>query len=122
MFPGQKTQKIKNSTFGSEQHQRQAKAVGNEHFGRETLFTEEEELGLVKFTAVMARLGYGVSNAALQKYADEMAYKVGKRTVDKPVSIWWLYWFLQRWRTRVVSKKPSALDSNRARNSTQESI
>ena len=61
--------------------------IDPDNFGRETLFTEEEELGLVEFTEVMARLGYGVSNSALQKYAGEMAFRFGRRPVDKPVSI-----------------------------------
>ncbi|KAH3874491.1 hypothetical protein DPMN_037736 [Dreissena polymorpha] len=50
-----------------------------------------------------------------------MAFRFGRRPVDKPVSICWLYGFLKRWQSRVVSKKPSTLDRIRVRNSTPES-
>ncbi|KAH3848931.1 hypothetical protein DPMN_091316 [Dreissena polymorpha] len=64
----------------------------------------------------MAGLGYnGLSNDALQEFGGDMAVQLGRRQVDKHVSICWLYRFLQRWRSRFVSKTPSTLDSNRAR-------
>ncbi|KAH3868115.1 hypothetical protein DPMN_031254 [Dreissena polymorpha] len=54
-----------------------------DNFGRETLFTEEKVLGLVEFTEVMERFGYRVSNAALQNYAGEMAFRFGRKPVDR---------------------------------------
>ncbi|KAH3847374.1 hypothetical protein DPMN_089695 [Dreissena polymorpha] len=93
-----------------------------DNFGKETLFTEEERLGLVDVTDMIQRFGYGVSNAALQKYSGEIAFRFGRRPVDKPISTCWLYRFLQRWQSRVVSKKPSALESNRAKTSTTERV
>ncbi|KAH3751341.1 hypothetical protein DPMN_185894 [Dreissena polymorpha] len=67
-------------------------------------------------------LGYGFSNTGLQKTAGEMAFELGRRPTDKPLSNSWLYSLLNRWKENVTSLKPPALDSNRAKYVTPESV
>ncbi|KAH3738441.1 hypothetical protein DPMN_045075 [Dreissena polymorpha] len=67
-------------------------------------------------------LGYGYSNIEMKKLAGELAFKLGRRKRDKPLSNCWLYGFLRRWRERLSTLKPSALDSNRAKNTTPEAV
>ncbi|KAH3708958.1 hypothetical protein DPMN_068417 [Dreissena polymorpha] len=58
----------------------------------------------------------------MKKLAGELAFKLGRRKRDKPLSNCWLYGFLGRWRERLSTLKPSALDSNRAKNTTPEAV
>lgn len=96
--------------------------VDPEDFARETVLETEEELGLVEHAEQCARLGYGYSNMEMKKLAGELAFKLGRRKRDKPLSNCWLYGFLGRWRERLSTLKPSALDSNRAKNTTPEAV
>ena len=91
-------------------------------FLKETIFTPDEELGLVEHAENNARFGYGLSNTAMQKLGGELAHHLGKRDSDKPLSNCWLYGFLKRWESRISTLKPSALDSNRAKYSTPEVV
>lgn len=88
----------------------------------ETIFSTEEELALVENAEQYARLGFGYSNRALQHTAGELAFKMGRRQTDKPLSNCWLYGFLKRWGSRIKSIKPAALDSQRAKHTTPESV
>ncbi|KAH3834550.1 hypothetical protein DPMN_107880 [Dreissena polymorpha] len=45
--------------------------VDQNNFTTETVFTDDEELGLVEHAEDSARLGYGFSNTALQQMAGE---------------------------------------------------
>ncbi|KAH3775249.1 hypothetical protein DPMN_176649 [Dreissena polymorpha] len=45
----------------------------------------------------------------MKRLAGELAYTLGKRQSDKPLSNCWLYSFLKRWGDRVSSLKPSFL-------------
>ena len=96
--------------------------VDIDDFGRETVLTHEEELSLVEHVENYARLGYGYSNTNMQKLAGEVAFNLGKRPSDKPLSNCWLYGFLKRWKDRISTLKPSALESNRAKSTTPESV
>jgi hypothetical protein len=96
--------------------------ISADSLGKETMFTRQEELSLVEYAENSSRLGYGISNSGFQRLAGELAFKLGKRPFDKPLSNCWLYGFLGRWKERVSSLKPAALDSNRARNATPESV
>ena len=71
---------------------------------------------------LILRLGYEVSNSTLQRYAGDLACSLGRRHDSKPLSNCWLYGFLKRWGSRITSKKPSSLDSSRARHSTPEYV
>ncbi|KAH3709814.1 hypothetical protein DPMN_069279 [Dreissena polymorpha] len=51
-----------------------------------------------------------------------MAFELGRRPTDKPLSNSWLNSFLNRWKENVTSLKPAALDSNRAKYVTPESV
>jgi hypothetical protein len=84
----------------------------------ETCFRDDEELTLVEHIETMAKLGYGYSNTQLQHAAGELAFDLGKKSTNKPLSSNWLYGFLKRSRTRLSTLKPSKLDSNRARSTT----
>ncbi|XP_053379621.1 jerky protein homolog-like [Mercenaria mercenaria] len=88
--------------------------------GTETVFTHEEELTLVEHIETMAELGYGITNVQLQHIAGELAYDLGKKGNNKPISNNWLYAFKKRWEHRLASLKPQKLDSNRARSTTPE--
>ncbi|KAH3827187.1 hypothetical protein DPMN_129117 [Dreissena polymorpha] len=63
--------------------------IDSDNYGKETLFSSEEELGLVEHAENSARLGYGYSNTSMQRLAGELAYT-----------------FLKRWGDRVSSLKP----------------
>jgi len=71
---------------------------------------------------LLLRLGYGVSNSTLQRYAGDLACSLGRRPNNKPLSNCWLYGFLKRWGSRITSKKPSSLESSRARHRTPEYV
>ncbi|KAH3725073.1 hypothetical protein DPMN_050902 [Dreissena polymorpha] len=58
----------------------------------------------------------------MQRLAGELAYKLGKRSSDKPLSNCCLYSFLKRWGDRVTSLKPSSLETTRAKATTPEHI
>ncbi|XP_060608143.1 tigger transposable element-derived protein 1-like [Ruditapes philippinarum] len=89
---------------------------------KETCFRDDEELTLVEHVETMAELGYGYSNTQLQHAAGELAFDLGKKSTNKPLSNNWLYGFLKRWRNRLSTLKPSKLDSNRARSTTPECV
>jgi hypothetical protein len=96
--------------------------VDPENYGNETIFSPEEELAMVANAEQYARLGFGYSNTALQRTAGELAYEMGRRSTDKPLSNCWLYGFLRRWGDRIKSIKPASLDSHRAKHTTPESV
>ncbi|KAH3895155.1 hypothetical protein DPMN_019315 [Dreissena polymorpha] len=58
----------------------------------------------------------------MQQMAGELAHHLGKRASDEPLSNYMLFCFLKRWDSRISTLKPSALDSNRAKHSTQEIV
>ncbi|XP_052233194.1 uncharacterized protein LOC127846058 [Dreissena polymorpha] len=83
--------------------------IDSDNYGKETLFSSEEELGLVEHAENSARLGYGYSNTSMQRFAGELAYKLGKRPSDEPLSNCWLYSFLKRWYDRPRSPPPNSI-------------
>ena len=91
-------------------------------FGGETTFSKAEEETLVEHVETVAHLGYGLSNIQLQHLAGEMAFDMGKKKKNKPMSNNWLYGFLSRWEGRLASVNPRKLDSNRAKSSTPEIV
>ena len=96
--------------------------IDSDNYGKETMFSSEEELGLVEHAENSARLGYGYSNTSMQRLAGELAYTLGKRPSDKPLSNCWLYSFLKRWGDRVSPLKPSTLETTRAKATPPEHI
>ncbi|KAH3701670.1 hypothetical protein DPMN_076661 [Dreissena polymorpha] len=56
----------------------------------------------------------------MQRLTGELAYTLGKRPSDKPLSNCWLYSFLKRWDDRVCSLKPSSLETTRLKATTSE--
>lgn len=87
-----------------------------------TLFSHEEELSLVEHVEVLAQLGYGITNNKLKDLGGELAEVLGKKKTSKSLSNCWLYGFLERWRGRVRSLKPSSLETSRAKSSTPEIV
>lgn len=90
--------------------------------GGETFFSHEEEVVLMEHLKTMAQLGYGFTNTQLQHTAGELAFDMGKKKNNKPMSNCWLYGFMKRWNGQLASLKPRKLDSNRARSTTPENI
>ena len=88
----------------------------------ETIFTRDEEVGIVEHAEDRARLGYGFSVTEMQREAGRIAHSLGRRDTPKPLSINWVYGFLKRWESRLKSAKPSALDTYRAQSCTPESV
>ena len=91
-------------------------------FRRETLFTKEEEEGLVEHLEALAQLGYGATNQKVQDLAGELAHALGKKVSPKPMSKCWRFAFLKRWGDRIKSIRPRALDTNRAKSATPEKV
>jgi len=89
---------------------------------KETLFNQEEELRLVEYLESLAQLGYGATRSRLKDLAGDLAFSLGKRGKNKPLSNDWVSGFLQRWKTRLSSVRPSALESYRAKYATPESV
>ena len=96
--------------------------VDPEDYGRETIFSLEEERKLVEHIQLRAELGYGLSNASTQRLAGEMAYEMKRRKTNTPMSNNWLYSFLKRWESSIRTIKPRQLDSARAKSSTPEAF
>ena len=90
--------------------------------GGETVLTKEEEETLVNHVETMAQLGYGYSNIQLQHLSGELAFDMGRRKENKPLSNNWLYGFLRRWNDRLSTLNPRKLESNRARCATPEAV
>ncbi|KAH3749403.1 hypothetical protein DPMN_183901 [Dreissena polymorpha] len=99
-----------------------SRRVDPNKFLKETIFTHDEELGIVEHAENYARRGYGLSNTAMQTLGGELAHHLGKRDSEKTLSNCWLYGFLTRWESRISTLKPSALESNRAKYSTPEFV
>jgi len=87
--------------------------------GNEILFSREEERKLVK---ARANLGYGLTNVFTQRLAVEMAYELGKKAKNNPISNKWLYAFLKPCKDDIASLKPRQLETSRAKSSTPEII
>jgi hypothetical protein len=92
------------------------------NFGNETLFSKEEERKLVEHLQARADLGYGLTNVFTQRLAGEMAFELGKKAKNTPMSNKWLYAFLKRWKNDIASLKPRQLETSRAKSSTPEII
>ena len=91
-------------------------------FGRDTMFTKEEEKSLVIHLQARAELGYGLTNTYTKKLAGEMAYELKKKTNNNPMSNKWLYDFLKRWENDIASLKPRQLETPRAKHTTPEKV
>lgn len=89
--------------------------------GGDTTLSREEEV-LVEHLQAMSLLGYGYTNTKLQQVAGELAFDMGKKRKNKPMSNNWLNGFLRRWEASIKSFTPRSLDSNRARSSTPEIV
>lgn len=85
-------------------------------------FSNDEELALVEHIETMVGLGYGYSNTQLQHVAGELAFHLGKKSSNKPLSNNWLYAFLKRWNSRLISLIPSKPDSNRAQSANPKCV
>ena len=96
--------------------------VDPEDYGRETIFSLEEERKLVEHIQLRAELGYGLSNASTQRLAGEMAYEMKRRKNITPMSNNWLYSFLKRWESSIKTIKPRQLVSARAKSSIPEAF
>ena len=57
---------------------------------KETLFNQEEELRLVEYLESLAQLGYGATRSRLKDLAGELAFSLGKRGKNKPLSNDWV--------------------------------
>ena len=68
---------------------------------KETLFSFEEEQSFVEHIVTMDRLGHGMTNIKIKALAGELAYILGKKPSDRPLSNSWIYAFLGRWRNFV---------------------
>ena len=86
------------------------------------MLTLEEEQTLVEHIEIMAQLGYGVTNKRLQHLGGDLAFDLGRKKQNTPMSNNWLYGFLARWKTKLASLNPRKLETNRARSSTPESV
>ena len=84
--------------------------------------TQEEEETIIERITTLSLLGYGITNAKLQQLAGELLHGPGRKPDNKPMSNTWLYRFRKRWDHRIVSLKPRALDTNRAKSTTPEAL
>jgi transposase-like protein len=62
--------------------------------GGSTLLTLEEEQTLVEHIETMAQLEYGVTNKRLQHLGGDLAFELGRKQKNTPMSNNWLYGFL----------------------------
>jgi len=53
-------------------------------------------VGIVEYVEDKARLGYGFSVTEIQRDAGRIAHTLGRRDSPKPLSINWVYGFLNR--------------------------
>ena len=90
-------------------------------FGGQTIFTKEEEHGLVDHVKTMSKFGYGYSRSQLIYLASDMAEFLHRRSARKPLSEKWLTGFLRRWPELKVTK-PSSLSMTRAATITPEVV
>ncbi|XP_052276674.1 uncharacterized protein LOC127875923 [Dreissena polymorpha] len=91
-------------------------------WGKDSLFTHEEEELLVSHLEGLAQVGYGINRSQLNILAGDLAMKLGRRLTDSKLSNNWYYAFLRRWTHRLKVIKPRGLSSTRAAAVTQENI
>ncbi|XP_052225347.1 uncharacterized protein LOC127840920 [Dreissena polymorpha] len=91
-------------------------------WGKDSLFTLDEEEQLVNHLESLAQVGYVVNRAQVNVLAIELAVKLGRRNSDDKLSNFWYYAFLKRWDHRLKVIKPRALSSTPAAAMTQENI
>jgi len=91
-------------------------------WGKDSLFSHEEEELLVNHLEGLAQVGYGLNRAQLNVLASDLAIKLGRRAPETSLSDTWYYGFLKRWDHRLKVIKPRALSSTRAAAVTQSHI
>ncbi|XP_052234239.1 uncharacterized protein LOC127846771 [Dreissena polymorpha] len=91
-------------------------------WGKDSLFTYEEEELLVSHLEGLAQVGYGINRSQLNILAGDLAVKLGRRLTESKLSNNWYYAFLRRWTHRLKVIKPRGLSSTRAAAVTQENI
>ncbi|KAJ8313769.1 hypothetical protein KUTeg_008330, partial [Tegillarca granosa] len=89
--------------------------------GPDPIFSLEQEALLANHVDTMAELGYGYSRLEALNLASYYSVYLGIRTQDKPLSLEWLYSFLQRWPSLKIIK-PRNLEIARAKSATQSAI
>ncbi|KAJ8313688.1 hypothetical protein KUTeg_008249 [Tegillarca granosa] len=89
--------------------------------GPDPIFSLEQEALLANHVDTMAELGYGYSRLEALNLASDYSVYLGIRTQDKPLSLQWLYSFLQRWPSLKIIK-PRNLEIARAKSATQSAI
>lgn len=95
--------------------------VHNAKSGRTQLFSKEQESLLASHLNTMAEIGYGYSRTETINLASDYAVHLGLRDREHPLSLRWLYKFLNRFPELSV-KKPRSLEAARARSATRQAI
>lgn len=85
------------------------------------LFTQEEEVKLVKHITSMAELGYGFTVSEVVAKASDYTVYLNKRPNDKPLSVKWFKGFKNRWPELKVLK-PRSLAKCKAASTTHQAV
>ncbi|XP_048244104.1 uncharacterized protein LOC125376196 [Haliotis rufescens] len=85
------------------------------------LFTATQESFLASHSRVMGEIGYGYTRQETSNLASYYAVHLGYRDRSHPLSLRWLYSFIDRWPELKV-QKPRKLEAARARSATKENI
>ncbi|KAJ8303360.1 LOW QUALITY PROTEIN: hypothetical protein KUTeg_019756 [Tegillarca granosa] len=89
--------------------------------GPDPLFSLEEESQLFDHISTMAEIGYGYTRAETLNLASDYSVHLGHRERQHPLSLCWLYNFLQRW-PDVRIQKPHSLEAVRAKCTSKEIV
>ena len=90
--------------------------------GKAPVFSLEEEARLVNHLKEMAALGYGYTRREVVDIANDYALTLRKRDKKHPLTIRWYQCFMSRWDADLKLVKPRALEIQRAKAGTIESV
>ena len=86
------------------------------NMGKSPILSLDEENKLVKHLLEVAKIGYGYN-----RKESDYTVTLGKRTVEKPLTLNWFHGFMKRWPVlRVV--KPKSLEVSRAKSTSDGTV
>ena len=91
------------------------------NMGKSPILSLDEENKLVKHLLEVASIGYGYNRKEIVDIASDYTVTLGKRTVEKPLTLNWFHGFMKRWpELRVV--KPKSLEVSRAKSTSDGTV
>jgi hypothetical protein len=91
------------------------------NMGKSPILSLDEENKLVKHLLEVAKIGYGYNRKEIVDIASDYTVTLGKRTVEKPLTLNWFHGFMKRWpELRVV--KPRSLEVSRAKSTSDATV